>query len=607
MSTLLKEEDTRHALPCQRVSQSFERLSIPVSAPEQINFQANLKSLLSNLKNSVDERSLLARLHGDLIKLLGAEEALFFLAKGSSGSMRLKPFNESFTALGAESQFEVSHPLARKSRHGEGLQSLRLNWHATWHGAPYTSGITEPVCLLPMRHRGKMQALFVARAVKVSPLLRETNHLFAELGALAAQLIVKRRQRRHLRRAALESAALLEISRKVGASLDLNRVLETIIDSLRQVLPCDHATIFLIDHRTGAIQHEVFRGIDEKLLDKLHLKIGKGVSGWVAKNGKSANIPDVRQDPRYVEASPSTRSELAVPLKTGNKVIGVFNLEKDEPNAFTRRDVCLLEAFASQAAVAIQKAQLHRLALKKREYDKELHVARDVQQALLPKVMPSAKGLALAGLNISSHRVGGDFYDATKTADGHITIAIGDVSGKGTPGAIMMASLFAIYRSHLRRGQPVHKTTERINREFRRNLTSNNFATFFCANIDQKSLVMEYANAGHNPPILMHRNGSYQLLKPTGVILGLDEGATYDPESIQLRPGDILLLYTDGVTEAQNARGHLFEERRLISVLRQHRLLRPRVLKWKLFAAVKSFNTGAPLQDDVTMLVLKVS
>lgn len=579
---------------------------MPASAPAHINFQADLERLLSNLKNSFDEWALLSRLHSDLTKFLGAAEALFFLVKVSKGWMKLKRLDTSFTRLVATYRFPARHPLARKIGQSRGLLLASLNWRATWEGDRDHSGVSEPVWLLPMRYRDRLEGLYVARGMRLSQLPRETERLFAELGAVAAQLIVKKRKRGRLRRAALESSALLEISRKVGASLNLNRVLETIIDSLRQVLPYDHATIFLVDHRTGAIEHEACRGINEERLDRLHLKVGHGISGWVAKRGKSLIIPDVLKDPRYVEGSPSTRSELAVPLRTGNKVIGVFNLERDEPHAFSRHHVRLLEAFAIQAVVAIQKAQLHRLALKKREYDKELHVARDIQQALLPKALPSAKGLSLAGLNIASHRVGGDFYDATRLADGHITVAIGDVSGKGMPGAILMATLFATYRSHLRRGQPVHKITERVNKEFRRNLTNSSFATFFLADIDQKILIMEYANAGHNPPILMHRNGAYQLLEATGVVLGLAEEAKYEPKSVQLHSGDLLLLYTDGVTEAQNASSQLFGEKRLVAVLREHRHLQSSALKWKLFGAVKSFNTGAPLQDDVTMLVLKV-
>jgi sigma-B regulation protein RsbU (phosphoserine phosphatase) len=580
-------------------------MSLP--ATEQDHAPACLKDILDNLKSSADERAALARLHRELIKLLGAEEALFFLAKLSRPGLRVKPLLESFTGLGAEFSFAEAHPLTRKARHAEGFHSLQLNWQSLREATSNNTGVSEPVWLLLLRYGGKLQGLFVARGVKLQPVTPDVKQVFVDLANEAGALIFRRRQWRRMRQAALESAALLQISRKISASLDLNRVLQTIIDSLRQVLPCDHATIFLIDHRTGAIQHEVFRGIDERLLDKLHLKIGKGISGWVAKSGKSVIIPDVRRDPRYVEASPSTRSELAVPLKAANKVIGVFNLEKDELNAFTRRDVRLLEAFAGQAVVAIQKAQLHQLALKKREYDKELHVARNIQQALLPRAMPAVKGLALAGLNISSHRVGGDFYDANKMSDGHLNIAIGDVSGKGIPGAIMMASLSAIYRGNIRRGQPMNKIAERVNKEFRRNLMSGNFATFFLADIDQKTLTMEYANAGHNPPLLVHKNGSCQALKATGTILGLQDETKYEREIVHLRSGDLLLLYTDGVTEAQDARGQLFGEKRLISVLRQHRHLKLKALKWKLFDAVKKFNTGAPLQDDVTMLVLKVS
>jgi len=599
-------EDAQRSLPRQRVNPTFEGISLPAVPAAPRSLAADLKSLLSNLRNCLDLRATLARLHQDLKSLLGAEEALFFLVHESGRALRLRRYNDDFSLAGEIRDFAPSHPLVRRLREREGLMPVSMRWPAlipVHHVHPPPAG---PAHLLPMRHRGRLFGIWAARGVPASVATPEVTALLAQIGQEAAALIARRRKWRKLRREANENAVLLAISRKVGASLNLNRVLQTIIDSLRDVLICDHATIFLIDHRTGAIQYEVFSGIDEQLLNTLHLNVGKGISGWVAKKGRSIIIPDVHKDPRYVEASPATQSEMAVPLKVGNKVIGVFNLESNKLNAFSRRDVRLLEAFASQAAMAIQKAQLHTLALKKREYDKELHVARDIQRALLPKAMPTAKGFALAGLNISSHRVGGDFYDATKMADGSITIAIGDVSGKGTPGAILMATLFAIYRSHLRRGQAVNKILERVNKEFRRNIPTNSFATFFLADIDQKTLSIEFANAGHNPPVLMHQNGTAELLHATGTILGFLDDAGYQLQRRQLRRGDILVLYTDGVTEAQDARGQLFGERRLISALRQHRHRRLRDLKWKVVDAVRRFNTGAPLADDLTMLVVKV-
>ncbi|RMD89590.1 MAG: GAF domain-containing protein, partial [Calditrichaeota bacterium] len=384
-----------------------------------------------------------------------------------------------------------------------------------------------------------------------------------------------------------------------------NKVLNTIIDSLKEVVPYDAAVIFLINEKTCEIEQEVSRGYNPDFIQKLHLKVGQGLSGWVAKTGQPILVPDVRKDKRYVVADPQTLSEIAVPLMRGKKIIGVFNVESKKVNAYTWQDVELLKTFASQATITIENARLFKEALHKRYLEKELEVAREIQKALLPKRLPKVKRFAFAALNVPSEQVGGDFYDAIKLADGTVSLAIADVSGKGTPGAILMSNLSATFRSQVRRDLPPDVILERVNKLFCETITSGSFATFFYGKLNPRTKSFEYANAGHNPPLLIRSDGSMEFLKKGGLIMGFLPRVEYNREEVQLAPGDLLIMYTDGLTEAENKKGQLFGTERLIKVVKKHTKLPPTVVKRKIFQELKKFLKGSPLSDDVTLLLVK--
>jgi sigma-B regulation protein RsbU (phosphoserine phosphatase) len=435
---------------------------------------------------------------------------------------------------------------------------------------------------------------------EIRQLILKTSHKSA-IGIRNAQIYL------NSKRESMEKTALFEIGKKISSSLNVDEVLNLIIDSLRQVVHYDAGAILLIDPKTKNLKYEVIRGYDVDTLDKIHLKVGVGIVGDVVKTGKAEIISDVRKDARYVVAKEATKSELAVPLIVGEDIIGVFVLENDSIDFFTKRDLKLLQTFAGQAAIAIQNAELYEESLKKKQIESELLVASKVQRALLPSRPPTISGLAISAENIPSQAIGGDFYDLIKFPDNRLGVAIGDVSGKGTPGAILMATLYAAFRSQVKAYFTASEVVAKLNLLLCEITTEGKYATFFYGIYEPETKVFYYTNAGHNPPMLIRAgNTDVELLKTGGIVLGFLPDATFKQTSVKLLSGDIIVFYTDGITEAENNNDEHFGENRLVEIIRKNINSSPADIKNFILDSVKNFSDGVPQQDDITLLVLKV-
>jgi len=410
-----------------------------------------------------------------------------------------------------------------------------------------------------------------------------------------------------LQQEAKEKATLLEVAKKISSSLDLMEVLELVVEAVRQVVPCEHATVFLIDRERDELKHAVYRGSGRAVIKNFRLKLGQGLVGWVAITGQPVVIDNVLEDERYYRLFPDSRSELDVPLVRGDKILGVISLESRRERAFTEHHLELAKAFAAQAAVAIENALLLEELVEKRRLERELAIAREIQKALLPKELPRLRGFALDAYTLPSGMIGGDLYDVVEFADRTVALAVGDVSGKGTPGAILMATLYSTYRGLLRRGIDPGQLMRKLNDLLVERIDLESFATFFLALLNPKTRTLRYCNAGHNPPLLVHEDGSYERLEEGGPVLGFVPQLSYISTKIELKPGDLLVLYTDGVTEAANAEDELFGEERLVALLQRYRRLGPKRLRKKIIQEVVAFTGRKALDDDLTLLIVKVS
>ena len=307
--------------------------------------------------------------------------------------------------------------------------------------------LSHPVLFVPLWGRERVIGVLEAiRPLGDRSFTEEDLALFSAFAEQVGIAVENSRLYNQARREVLEKSTLYEIGKKISSSLDLNEVLDSIIDSLRKVVDYDAAGIYLIDPVDQHIKRETTRGYPPAMEAKVRLKVGEGVMGWVAKTGKGEIVPDVSQDSRYVMAKEDTKSEIAAPLISEGKVIGVFNLESEKLNAYDEDDLLLLTTFASQAAVAVENALLHEEVTKKRLLDKDLALARQIQRTFLPKFRPRIPGFDISGINLPSQEVGGDYYDFIWLDEKRLAVVVADVSGKGAAGAMTMATVRSALR-----------------------------------------------------------------------------------------------------------------------------------------------------------------
>jgi sigma-B regulation protein RsbU (phosphoserine phosphatase) len=300
---------------------------------------------------------------------------------------------------------------------------------------------------------------------------------------------------------------------------------------------------------------------------------------------------------------------LLVPLVWRNERIGMILLgEKVLGTDYTSEDEHLLGSLAAQVSVSLQNALLMRHRLEVARFEEEMNLARDIQRNSLLSEFPALPHCEVHALYLPSRHVGGDFYDVVGAADGSHLVAIADVSGKGMPAALLSAMLQASLRTQARSVSALPEILRNINSLLYHSTGSHQFATFFLARVDGDRLSLSFSNAGHNWPVIVRRSGERVLLEKGGTILGILEGVDFEEAHVALAPGDVIVLYTDGVSEAANAAGELFGEERLYALLdRMPQGLPAREIAERLLADVRGFLDGTDPQDDITLVVLRVT
>ncbi len=401
-----------------------------------------------------------------------------------------------------------------------------------------------------------------------------------------------------------EKELLYEVGKRISSSLDLDEVLELILDCLGEVVSFAAAGIFVVDPEMKQIASLATMGYEKSMEDRVQLKFGEGVVGWVAKNGEPAIVDDVSKDPRYINARPETSSEVVVPLFAGDKVIGVINLESDEVGAFTEDDVELMKAFGSQAALSLERAKLHAQILERRKLVDELEVARHIQKTFLPDKIPRIPGYDLSAINIPSEAVGGDYYDIIPISEGQWGIAIADVFGKGVPAALVMASFRASLLAEIRNNYMINTILRKVNTLIWESVEPERCVTACYGVLDAESGIFTYSNAGHLHPIVIRKKGIRRLDKG-GILLGAIKNTEYREERVHLEAEDVVLFFTDGLTEAEDVHGATFGEQRLIETARSLVGRPSSEIVDSVHRAVWDF-CGGQLSDDFTLLVLKV-
>ena len=407
---------------------------------------------------------------------------------------------------------------------------------------------------------------------------------------------------------------LLKLSQEIGRTLDLQDVLRYLLDSIRSSIVYDAAGVFVLNRRVPLGQESGERIIagmatvgfaDEPGDEDPMLRHGKGIVGHVIWSGQPVIAPDVSVDPHYVAGRASTRSEIAVPIVSEGEVIGALNLESDTLDAYSEADVEFLEFLAVAAAIFIEKAILHREMIEKHRIEQQLRIAREVQDALLPEADPVLAGWDIAGLNLPSWEIGGDYYDYLPQPGGPLGVAVADVSGKGVPAALIMATFRAALRAQRPHASTLEQIAGRLNRILLDSMDGSRFVTAVYGLLDAGTGVFTHVNCGHIPPLVLRAGGAVDALTSGGPALGMWSESRFESGQVAIGAGDILVLYTDGVVEVMDAAGEQFGTDRLERLLRARRGEPARRVVEAVVEATRSFAGRRGYDDDFTIVILK--
>ncbi len=403
--------------------------------------------------------------------------------------------------------------------------------------------------------------------------------------------------------------ALVQASHLLNSSLNLKKILATLLDVATKNLNADRGTIYLLDADRKELWSQVLKG-DETM--EIRLPLGKGIAGTIAKTGETINLKDAYKDKRFnkdIDAKSGfrTKSMLCMPMKNkSGKIVGVFQILNKHKGHFDKNDEHFLADLSIPASLAIENARLHQAELENQRVEKELEVAARIQQQLLPRELPEMPGVHLTAMTIPCHTVGGDFYDVIKIDQDKIAIVIADVTGKGIPAALLVSTLQASLHAYVEQGLSPTDLVMKLNKVINENSTPEKFITFFICIYDIPTWTLRYVNAGHNHPFVLYEKGGLEPLSKGGFCLGVFTDNRYEEGHVQMNPGDTLILYTDGITEAMNPKHDMYGEARLYLTI--HKLLEKNVkeIEQGILADLQTFSSGAPQSDDVTMVLMKI-
>jgi sigma-B regulation protein RsbU (phosphoserine phosphatase) len=356
---------------------------------------------------------------------------------------------------------------------------------------------------------------------------------------------------------------------------------------------------------------EVSTNLPDKYDHSIRFPRGQGVAGWVAANGQPVVTDDLTQDPRFFSGVQDrtgfvTRSYLCVPLKVRERIIGTAQvLNRHGPISFTEEDLHIMEGFARQAAIAIENSRLHAEELEKKRIEEELEQAHRIQNNLLPHKDPQVEDYDISGLSFPCRWVGGDYYDFIQIGEKRLGVAVADVCGKGIPAAVMMSTIQAVLRSLTDQNLHLEQIVPNLNRYLCHNSTNDKFVTFFYGELDSQKHTFQYINCGHNPPYVINGKGEVKPLLEGGMILGVLEDTEFPTGKINLDKGDLIVLYTDGVTEIRNSNGIMFGERRLIKDMKAVYQEAAKEIVRTTHQQGVAFAGERGLEDDFTLLCIK--
>ena len=405
---------------------------------------------------------------------------------------------------------------------------------------------------------------------------------------------------------------LLALISKVGVTLlasgTLNETLQQIASLVFEAVPAERCSIMMRDEGSEELKVAVAR-LRNRQGNVGEIRVSRTIMEEVVGLGRSVLTADAQHDPRLASSTMTLqgiRSVLAVPLGVGEKVFGI--IYADSPIAegrFTEDHLKVLTTLSSVAAIRVENARLMEEQIERQRLEQELQLASEIQQRFQPTQAPNVPGYELQGISFPCYEIGGDYYDFIEREDGRMVVTLGDVSGKGTAAALLMSSLHAAVHAQSALHNSLAETIGAVNNYLAENTPANRFVTLFYAELDPKTGGLSFINAGHNPPLIVHAAGTVENLASGGLPLGIRQDAEYREGRTQLQPNDVLVIYSDGVSEAQNPEGEEFGTERLYEVVSRNLDASAAGIRDRIEAALTKWSQGTPAADDITLVIVK--
>lgn len=389
-------------------------------------------------------------------------------------------------------------------------------------------------------------------------------------------------------------SSLFELSKEFGLLIDEGRISKLLVYSLLgQFLVSSYAIVYFEDKKTKVLESTVPKNKIKDIIDNERFK---NLQEFISSERVQSEYPELL----------ALKFDIVIPMKIGRETNGLILLGKRINNLlYEVTDIEFINSVGSLAIISLENRRLFNEALEKQKMEEELELAKDIQRNLLPKSIPQFNGFSIAGTSVSSKQVGGDYFDIIKKDENSFFVAIADVSGKGVPASLLMANLQAFLKSICTQDIPIQKATGTINDLVSENTTDGKFITFFWGVFDTVAKTFSYVNAGHNPPLLI-RDGKIIYLDKGGMILGVMKTIfPYETETIAMQEGDLLVLFTDGVTEAKNIDDEEYGDETLEELVMKHKDKSSEDILDEIKNAVHIFTSGALQSDDITIIVVK--
>ncbi len=590
----------------QKVQEKIERLSLLQEISQAFYTSLELEELLPSIFSKVIE---VTAAEGGAIWLFNElrKELVCHIAKGPTADrligMSLKPG----VGVAGWVQANIKPTL---------INDVQKDRRWTSHFDEEVDFVTRSLIAAPLEIRGEsLGVISLVNKMGQDAFTDDDLELLITLAASAAAAIKNAQLHEEVQEATERQITLRKIDEVFHSSVELHELLPVIFRQVVETMGAEGGSIWLLDRRGENLVCEVAEGAGGDKMVGSTLKLGEGIVGWVAANKKPDMIVDVHTDERWAsrfdqKAGTETRTLISAPLVVKGESLGAINvINKVNKEFFTEKDRDFLVGLASKAALAIKNAQLVEQIKEDERLQRDMEIASRIQMSLLPRFPPQIAGTELVGRCIPAKDVGGDYYDFFTTVRNELGILIADVSGHSVGSALLMAITRSALRFESLRQESAAAVLAETNRATYHDLSNAElFITVFYACYNTETKVLTWANGGHNLPFVWRPStGECMELDADGMLIGVLDDVEYEEHSMELVIGDVLVLYTDGITEAKNLAGEMFGERRLEKVIKQNCQRSAREILDAIYNAVYEHSMGVTQYDDITTIVMKVT